>query len=118
MGKETPGTEIQSHQRYCPEPDADTGYPNPSRVGCPGQRAVGNLPRFTGDIKELDTQYNHEHVTHCSPCYRECLDARQELRDAEEGLPVPKRVQQTEIARRLDGLEKTMKSGERELRRG
>jgi hypothetical protein len=57
-----------------------TGYPNPGRVGCPGPRAVENLAKFTGDSHELEKQDNYEHAMHCSPCYQEYLDARQELR--------------------------------------
>jgi hypothetical protein len=96
-----------------------TEYPNPGRVGCPGPRGVENLAKFTGETEELEKQDDYRHVLHCSPCYREYLDARQELRamEPEEGRPVPKRVQK-EIARRLDGLERVIKSAERELRCG
>jgi hypothetical protein len=47
-------------------------FPNPERKGCPGPavlRELANRPRPTRDAA-------WEHVTHCSPCYREFLDAR------------------------------------------
>jgi hypothetical protein len=96
-----------------------TSYPNPNRVGCPGPHGVENLAKFTGETEELEKRDDYQHVLHCSPCYKEYLDAREELRsmEAEEERPVPKRVQK-EIARRLDGIERIMKSAERELRRG
>jgi FPC/CPF motif-containing protein YcgG len=46
---------------------------------------------------------------HCSPCYRQYLDARRELSALDAGTAAPRRMQK-EIARRLDKLEKTMKS--------
>lgn len=51
-------------------------YPNPQRKGCPGAevlRELANRPRPTRDAA-------WEHVTHCSPCYREFLDLREEVR--------------------------------------
>jgi hypothetical protein len=47
-------------------------FPNPERKGCPGPvslRELANRPRPTRDAV-------WEHVTHCSPCYREFLDLR------------------------------------------
>ncbi len=46
-------------------------FPNPERKGCPGDAAIRDLVR---------NRYSHgggevwEHVTHCSPCYREYVN--------------------------------------------
>lgn len=51
-------------------------FPNPERNGCPGSevlRELANRPRPTRDAA-------WEHVTHCSPCYREFLDLREQVR--------------------------------------
>jgi hypothetical protein len=50
-------------------------FPNPERKGCPGPaslRELANRPRPTRDVA-------WEHVTHCSPCYREFLDLRTQV---------------------------------------
>jgi hypothetical protein len=52
------------------------GFPNPERKACPGAevlRELANRPRPTRDAA-------WEHVTHCSPCYREFLDLRSEVK--------------------------------------
>ena len=51
-------------------------FPNPERKGCPGTevlRELANRPRPTRGAA-------WEHVTHCSPCYKEFLDLRSEVR--------------------------------------
>lgn len=51
-------------------------FPNPERKGCPGTevlRELANRPRPTRDAA-------WEHVTHCSPCYREFLDLREQVK--------------------------------------
>ncbi len=51
-------------------------FPNPKRKGCPGTEALrelANRPRPTRDAA-------WEHVTHCSPCYREFLDLREQVK--------------------------------------
>lgn len=51
-------------------------FPNPERNGCPGTeslRVLANRPRPTRDTV-------WEHVTHCSPCYREFLDLRTQVK--------------------------------------
>ncbi len=51
-------------------------FPNPERKGCPGTevlRELANRPRPTRDAA-------WEHVTHCSPCYREFLDPREQVK--------------------------------------
>jgi hypothetical protein len=51
-------------------------FPNPERKGCLGTeslRQLANRPRPTRDAE-------WEHVTHCSPCYREFLDLRNQVK--------------------------------------
>jgi hypothetical protein len=51
-------------------------FPNPERKGCPGTevlRELANRPRPTRDAA-------WEHVTHCSPCYQEFLDFREQVK--------------------------------------
>lgn len=66
-------------------------FPNPERKGCPGPvvlRELANRPRPTRDAA-------WEHVTHCSPCYREFLDLRAQVkarREAEDRSLVRRRV--------------------------
>ena len=51
-------------------------FPNPERKGCPGTevlRGLANRPRPTRDAA-------WGHVTHCSPCYREFLDLREDVK--------------------------------------
>lgn len=56
-----------------------TEYPNPDRVGCPGGDVLRGLAaRYLDDTIETDP--NWQHVTHCSPCYREFLDIRAEVK--------------------------------------
>jgi hypothetical protein len=47
-------------------------YPNPDRIGCPGAGAIRELARVARPFE--DTHW--EHVSHCSPCYREFLEYR------------------------------------------
>ncbi len=66
-------------------------FPNPERNGCPGAkslRQLANRPRPTRDAV-------WEHVTHCSPCYREFLDLRTQVkaqREQERRVAVRRRV--------------------------
>jgi hypothetical protein len=55
-------------------------YPNPNREGCRGDDAILELAERATDIDALDDDEYWEHVTHCSPCYREYLDARDKIR--------------------------------------
>jgi hypothetical protein len=50
-------------------------YPNPERRGCPGSDVLRQMAQRTRPVR--DAQW--EHVTHCSPCYREFLDFRSEV---------------------------------------
>jgi hypothetical protein len=56
-------------------------YPNPNREGCPGEDAIAELAKRAADLAQLDGDERWEHVTHCSPCYKEYLDARDWLRE-------------------------------------
>jgi hypothetical protein len=56
-----------------------TEYPNPERKGCPGEAVLRELAgRYLDDSVESDPNWHH--VTHCSPCYREYLDCRAEMK--------------------------------------
>lgn len=55
-------------------------YPNPNREGCRGKQAILELAKRATDIDALDGDDHWEHVTHCSPCYKEYLEAREQLR--------------------------------------
>lgn len=57
------------------------GYPNAERKGCPGSEAIVALAMRAvkfDDAIEDDPQWVH--VTHCSPCYGQYLEAFQNLR--------------------------------------
>ncbi len=50
-------------------------YPNPERKGCPGAPV---LKEVAG--QRLPFEHQHwEHISHCSPCYREFLEFRNEV---------------------------------------
>src|SRR5262249_51163405 len=52
-----------------------TQYPNPERKGCPGTAVLHKIA--TKQLVMRDPV--HEHVTSCSPCFRELLDLRAEV---------------------------------------
>ena len=65
-----------------------TDYPNPDRNGCLDLAAIRS-------IAEQRLPHEHaqwQHVSHCSPCYREFLDHRREFKA---------RVRRTALRRRL-----------------
>jgi hypothetical protein len=47
-----------------------TAYPNPERIGCPGSEQLKETAKRT-DYDLLFAEPVWEHITHCSPCYRE-----------------------------------------------
>jgi hypothetical protein len=57
-----------------------TSYPNPNREGCPGTAGVLELAKRAAEMGTLEGDEDWEHVTHCSPCYQEYLDARDQIR--------------------------------------
>ena len=50
-------------------------YPNPQRKGCPGDDVVKRLAMRPLD-EPIEGDPNWHHLTHCSECYREFLNAR------------------------------------------
>lgn len=57
-----------------------TSYPNPNRDGCLGRDGLADLARRAAELGTLEGDEGWEHVTHCSPCYKEYLEARDLLR--------------------------------------
>jgi hypothetical protein len=53
-------------------------YPNPERKGCVGEQVVREIAARQMPVQDAAW----EHITHCSPCYREFLGFRAELADA------------------------------------
>jgi hypothetical protein len=51
-------------------------YPNPERVGCPENAVI----REVAFREELTKDPVWEHITHCSPCYAEFLQLKEEWR--------------------------------------
>ena len=51
-------------------------YPNPNSIGCPSFDALLDIVMRAAETKCLDGEPRWEHVTHCSPCYREFLSLR------------------------------------------
>jgi hypothetical protein len=50
-------------------------YPNPERNGCPGTSVVRGVAQRQVPIRDA----YWEHVTHCSPCFQEFLELRNEF---------------------------------------
>ena len=57
-----------------------TSYPNPNREGCLDRDGLSDLARRAAELGTLEGDEGWEHVTHCSPCYKEYLEARERLR--------------------------------------
>jgi hypothetical protein len=57
-------------------------YPNPERKGCAGEQVVREVASRQMPVQDAAW----EHITHCSPCYREFLGFRAELADARRRL--------------------------------
>lgn len=55
-----------------------TAYPNPDRIGCPGTPVLQDVARGRIDPGPQDPLLHH--LTHCSPCFRELLTYRDQLR--------------------------------------
>jgi hypothetical protein len=51
-------------------------FPNPDRVGCPGNGKVREVASRRTIVEDDDWQ----HITHCSPCYAELLEVKEEIR--------------------------------------
>lgn len=55
-----------------------TAFPNPDRVGCPGQDILKAIA-FRRLDRETAKQWD-EHMSHCSPCFNEYMAFREEAR--------------------------------------
>jgi len=53
-----------------------SSFPNPDRVGCPGDLRLREVAARRTIVEDDDWQ----HITHCSPCYAEFLGAKEESR--------------------------------------
>jgi hypothetical protein len=53
-------------------------YPNPERIGCPGDNFLKQLVRDRSSIKTSDERLKH--VVHCSPCFRKFVIFRNQLK--------------------------------------
>jgi hypothetical protein len=54
-------------------------YPNADRVGCPGRVIIEQITERSLEQlipPRLIDPASWEHILHCSPCYRELMDAR------------------------------------------
>jgi hypothetical protein len=74
-----------------------TGFPNPERKGCLDStmlKELANRPRPVRDAA-------WEHVTHCSPCYREFLEFRAEVKRARRSMVARRRLMVSGVAAAL-----------------
>jgi hypothetical protein len=62
-----------------------TSYPNPNRDGCLDGDGLADLARRAAELGTLEGDDGWEHVTHCSPCYKEYLAARDQVRKSKAG---------------------------------
>jgi hypothetical protein len=53
-------------------------YPNPERIGCPGDDFLKQLVRDRNSIKLSDERLKH--IVHCSPCFREFVGYRDQFK--------------------------------------
>ena len=65
-----------------------TGFPNPERKGCVGSAVLQELANRPLPVRDAAW----EHVTHCSPCYREFLEFRARVKHARRRLVVHRRL--------------------------
>jgi hypothetical protein len=66
-----------------------TSYPNPNREGCLDKDGLANLARRAAEFGALEGDDGWEHVTHCSPCYKDYLEAREQLRKPKDDTSNP-----------------------------
>jgi len=51
-------------------------YPNPERKGCAGEDEILRLADRSARFDDtIESDPHWQHVTHCSPCYRQYLEA-------------------------------------------
>lgn len=53
-------------------------YPNPERIGCPGQEFLRTLAFDRNSIPLNDSRLDH--VVHCSPCFRELTELKSDAK--------------------------------------
>ena len=53
-------------------------FPNPERIGCPGREIVAAIAAHKMPLSEAESYLDH--LTSCSPCYRDFLQLQRELR--------------------------------------
>jgi len=89
-----------------------TSYPNPQRRDCPGDAAILEYAERAVNWEEVEDHLVYRHITHCSPCYREFLDATEELRASRKQEPAKRMpwLDRRRMRRTLDQLEGVMKS--------
>jgi hypothetical protein len=92
-------------------------YPNPGRDGCRGGTAVTEYARRAAAWDKIEGEPDYEHIIHCSPCYREFLDAREQIRAEEVAKPARRMswFKQRRLGRSLDRVEQIMESAAQEL---
>jgi hypothetical protein len=74
MGHDKPDEKWNRLQRQVQEGIANA-YLNPERHGCPERKALTELARRAADFDDsIEEDAQWQHVTHCSPCYREYLE--------------------------------------------
>jgi hypothetical protein len=74
-----------------------TEFPNPERKGCPGSAVLKELANRPVPVRDAAW----EHVMHCSPCYREFLEFRTEVKRARRRLVVRRRLMVSGVAAAL-----------------
>ena len=53
-------------------------FPNPERVGCPGREVISAIAGHRMPLSEAQTYLDH--LTACSPCYRDFLELQAKYR--------------------------------------
>jgi len=94
-------------------------YPNPTREGCPGDAAIRDYAERVANWESVENEVAYRHITHCSPCYREFLDAGEAVRRSQQrkpAKPIPWGVKRS-MRRTLDQLESLMTSTRDEVAR-
>jgi len=74
-----------------------TKFPNPERKGCVGSTVLKELASRPRPVRDAAW----EHVLNCSPCYREFLDFRAELKRARRRLVARRRLMVSGVAAAL-----------------
>jgi hypothetical protein len=63
------------------------GYPNPDRKGCVGHESIVALAVRAADFDDtIEDDPQWQHVTHCSPCYSEYVEALKNQRGSKRSV--------------------------------